>query len=408
MTDPIKAAILSLNYSPEPTGIAPYTTSLARHLSTAGKRVTAITGFPHYPQWKRNPDDRGWRRRDLDQGVHLRRLTHYVPNPPRGSRRLVSEITFGLHQVRVGWNRPSVTVFVSPALFSSALCMARSRTFSRSKRVVWVQDLYSQGMAETGEGKGLAVRVAAGVEGWLLRNADAVVAIHPAMAERIATDLKVDPERIHVVPNWSHITVEPVDRASVRARHGWAEDDFIVLHAGNIGKKQGLSNVVEAAKLAEASESKVRFVLLGDGADRARLEQEAGDCSRLTFMDPLPGDDFTAALQAADALLVNELPGVREMAVPSKLTSYFAARRPVIAATDPTGIVASIMSDAHAGPIVQSGEPDLLLAAAEDLSDDATFADHASEAGYAYFQENLSEAGAMQSWDSILKAVTRA
>ncbi len=395
--------VLGLNYSPEPTGIAPYTATLAGYLASTDRNVVAVTGFPHYPRWQRNPDMPGFRRRTTESEVDLRRVAHWIPHPPRGLRRLLSELSFGLHQVSVGWSRPHTTILVSPALFSSAMCMARSLVTSRSRRIVWVQDLYSQGMSETGEGSGTAAKVAGVVEGWLLRRAHAVVAIHPSMADRIATDLGVDPDRIHVVANWSHITLEPIDVDAVRAEHGWEPDDFVVLHAGNMGRKQGLLNVVEAAKIAAAQGSRVRFVLLGDGADRPALEEASGGCSHLVFLDPLPNDGFTAALQAADALLVNELPGVREMAVPSKLTSYFAARRPVIAATEPTGIVSSIMADAGAGPVVPSGQPAQLLAAAEALAGDADRARAAADAGHTYFAENLSQDAAMARFEDILQ-----
>lgn len=394
--------MLGLNYSPEPTGIAPYTASLAEYLASTDRNVVAVTGFPHYPRWKRNPDMPGFRRRTRESDVDLRRLTHWIPNPPRGLKRLVSEITFGLHQVTVGWARPDVAILVSPALASSAMCMGRALLTPRTARIVWVQDLYSQGMAETGEGGATAVRAAKLIEGWLLRRAHAVIAIHPSMAERIADDLGVERDRVHVVGNWSHITLDPVDVDAVRAQHGWAPDDFVVLHAGNMGRKQGLSNVVDAAKLAAAQGSHVKFVMLGDGADRPALEEAADGCTHLTFIDPLPDADFTAALQAADALLVNELPGVREMAVPSKLTSYFAARRPVIAAAEPTGIVSSIMNTAGAGPVVPSGHPDQLLTAAEQLAGDPETARTAADAGHAYFSQHLSQDAAMRAFEDVL------
>lgn len=405
MTQPTRVTLLGLNFAPETTGIAPYTSAAARHLVQAGHSVHAVTGFPHYPQWRRDPAFPGWRASSEDAGVAVTRVTHWVPNPPRGLRRLVSEITFGLHQTATSWRKPAVTVFVTPALFSSAMCMARSRTFSRSKRVVWVQDLYSQGMSETDEGGGLAVRIAAAVERWTLRSADAVVAIHPAMVDRMVQDLGVERSRITVIPNWSHITVAEADRAAARNRLGWSESDFVVLHAGNMGKKQGLSNVVAAARAAEASNSPVKFVMLGDGAERGQLQASAAGCGSIEFVDPLPDEEFTAALQAADALLINELPGVREMAVPSKLTSYFATRRPVIAATDPEGIVASIMEAAGAGPVVRSGDPEALVQAAETLRDDPATATRAAEGGFRYFEERLTADGALAAWDTVIASL---
>lgn len=407
MTSPARITILGLNYSPEHAGIAPYTAGFARHLAANGTRATAVTGFPHYPQWRRDPEFRGWRSDTVEDEVRLRRLSHWIPQPPRGVRRLLSELTFGLHQLAVSWNRPQITVFVSPALFSTALCMARSRILSRSRRVVWVQDLYSQGMNETGEGGGLAVRVAGTIERWTLRSADAVVAIHPAMADRMVESLAVERSKIHVVPNWSHVVVTHTDRDATRGTLGWRDSDFVVLHAGNMGRKQGLANVVEAARAAQAAASNVKFVLLGDGADRNALEALAADCTHISFVDPLDDSTFTAALQAADALLVNELPGVKEMAVPSKLTSYLAARRPVIASTAPDGIVASIMASAGAGPVVASGSPSALFEAAQSLAADPDAASAAGQAGHRYFEDNLTAAGAFAAWDDVLATVQK-
>ena len=51
MTWPLDVRVLGLNFAPEPTGIAPYTTGLAGFLADAGHRVHVVTGQPHYPQW---------------------------------------------------------------------------------------------------------------------------------------------------------------------------------------------------------------------------------------------------------------------------------------------------------------------------------------------------------------------
>ena len=44
--------LVSINYSPEETGIGPYSTGLAEHLAGAGHDVTVVTGMPHYPAWE--------------------------------------------------------------------------------------------------------------------------------------------------------------------------------------------------------------------------------------------------------------------------------------------------------------------------------------------------------------------
>lgn len=98
-----------------------------------------------------------------------------------------------------------------------------------------------------------------------------------------------------------------------------------------MGHKQGLSNLVEAARLLPGGP--VRIVLAGDGNERERLEREAANVpgGRIALGRRAPGA-YEAMLAAADVLLVNQLPAVSDMALPSKLTSYFAAGRPVVAA----------------------------------------------------------------------------
>jgi glycosyltransferase involved in cell wall biosynthesis len=284
--------------------------------------------------------------------------------------------------------------------------MARIVLSRRARPAVWVQDLYSQGMEETGEGAGLAARIARVVEKWTLRRAGAVVAIHTAMAARIQEDLGVNPQRIHVIPNWTHITAANVDTATARRALGWPQEEFIVLHAGNQGRKQGLGNVVEAARLSDSASLGVVFVLLGDGAERATLEAAATDVQSIRFIDPLSSEQFPLALAAADVLLVNELPGVKEMAVPSKLTSYFAAGKPVIAASEPDGIVGAIMATAKAGPVAGTGDPKALLKAVVALREDPDAAAAAGSGARDYWTHHLSAEAALTAWSAVIDNVT--
>lgn len=406
MTSGPQVTILALNYSPEPTGNAPYTTGLAQHLAR-DHSVTAVTGFPHYPQWARDPAYPGLYRVTESNGVTLRRLAHWIPRPPRGVRRLLSEVHFGMGQVFSPWDSPAAAVLVSPALFASALCAVRLRLPLRVPHAVWVQDLYAHGMVETGEGSGLAVRVTRAVEGWLLRGADAVVTIHPTMASRVAEDYAVPADRVHVIHNWSHVTPSPATQAQARATLGWDPAQRIVLHCGNMGRKQGLSTVVEAARLARERGEDVTFILLGDGAERAHLEDQARGIPTLRFIDPIDEANFPAALAAADVLLVNELPGVKEMAVPSKLTSYFAAGRPVLGAVDPAGIVAGILDSSRAGRHVRSGDAGALLDAALCLLDDPRALREGGEAGTAYWHANLAPDSALGAWSAVVDSLMR-
>lgn len=365
----VRISIVGINYAPERSGIAPYTTAMAVGLAARGHEVEVLTGLPHYPEWHVDPAYRGssGTARAVD-GVAVRRFAHYVPANPTTRNRLVFETTFGARAVSAHWNKPEVVLTVSPALLASAMVITRARTAGIPVGII-AQDLYGKGVAETTAMPAMMAGSAARFEGAVFNRATGTAVIHDRFAQA-AVSMGVDPKRIAVIRNWVHVeTPSTADTAAIRIKHGWLPRERIVLHSGNMGAKQGLENVVAAARLADEQRVDIRFVLLGDGNQRRLLQQSADGVQRIEFKAPLAEEDYCQTLACADVLLVNERPGVGEMAVPSKLTSYFSAGRPVLAATDINGVTAAEIRDAGAGVVVPAGDPAALLGAAVRLAD---------------------------------------
>lgn len=399
-----KVLLVGINFPPEQTGIAPYSGSFSFAYSKLGNTVSVITAHPHYPEWKFPVGYGQWIKTEVLDGVRVRRLRHYVPYPPRGVKRMLSEITFGIRVAFTRWGKQDAIVLVTPALFSSAIAMMKARIIHRSVPViVWVQDLYALGLSETGQGGALSRRVIRRVESWLLSHATRVVAIHERFAARIAVDFGVQKDNIVVIKNWTHLPeAEPLNRDLIREQLGWKNNETIVLHTGNMGVKQGLSNVVKAAKLAHSGNEKIRFILMGGGGELERLKAEGAGVSHLEFLDSVSSDDYASILASADCLLVNELEGVAEMAVPSKLTSYFTSGRPIIAATALDGITASELEASEAGLVVEAGNPDALLMAALLLGKDKAGSARFGANGKRYRQDVLSEKAAIDGFEKLL------
>lgn len=403
----MKITILGINYSPEPTGNAPYTASLAEGLVAAGHCVRVVTGYPHYPEWQLKDGYSGWVHDELMGGVSVKRRRHFIPRAPTAVHRMHMELSFGLRLVFAHWGKPDVVLVVSPALFSSALALLRIRLSPRRPAVgLWVQDLYSLGVVETGTGGKKLGGLIGKVESLILRSADGVVVIHDRFREYIVNSLGVPLEATKVIRNWTHLPPSPpCGNEQVRAKLGWTADDVVVLHAGNMGKKQGLENVIEAARLAQERNSKVKFVLMGDGNQRKKLEESAEGITRIQFVPPLPADEFQQALAAADILLVNELPGVKDMAVPSKLTSYFNAGVPVIAATDNGSVTATEIDVSRGGIRVDAAAPEALLEAAEELGLDPEAAASLGANGLRFRNDILSETAAVGDYDDFITSL---
>jgi glycosyltransferase involved in cell wall biosynthesis len=124
------------------------------------------------------------------------------------------------------------------------------------------------------------------------------------------------------------------------------------------------------------------------------------------LLPPLDPAAFADLLQAADVLLVNELPGVSEMAVPSKLTSYFASGRPVLAATDEAGTTSQEVLAAQAGLVVPAGDPASILQGVKQLAADPKEAARLGTNGRRYKETVLEESFAIDRFDSLLADLT--
>lgn len=366
---------MTLNYEPDNTGIAVYTTGLAKGLATRGLMVTVVSAAPHYPAWRTAPRSE-WASDEVSDGVHVLRFQSYVPCRPTLTRRALFELLYGVRfvsslAVRRELRASDSLVLVTPALLTSAIVrLWLSTCRARPRILLWVQDRYGPGLREVGGRAGVASRVIGAVEGALARACDQIVVIHDRWRRVVSKDLGVDQARVATVRNWTHIVPHPkVDFLAVRRSFGWGnpDEEAVVLHAGNMGAKQGLENVVAAARYAQENRLPLRFVLLGDGSRRKQLEVEARGCANLQFVRPLPDDEYLAVLGAADVLLVNEIPGLAETAVPSKLTSYFATGRPILAATEETSVTAEEIRASGAGCIVNPGEPEALANGAMKL-----------------------------------------
>jgi glycosyltransferase involved in cell wall biosynthesis len=220
----------------------------------------------------------------------------------------------------------------------------------------------------------------------------------------LLNDLDVNPAKVTTIRNWSHVSSGAgSDRDADRKRLGWSSDEIVVLHAGNMGVKQGLDNVVRAAELAHRKNSKIRFVLLGDGNQRRSLEESGRGVRCLQIRDPLPDDEYAAALTAADILLVNQKPGVTEMSVPSKLTSYFQSGTAVLAAIDEASGAAEEIRNSGAGIVVDSGDPGGLLDAVTALGGDATLRTRLGANGAAYVTRVLSARKSLDCFDEWIE-----
>lgn len=403
------ALLVGINYAPEPTGIAPYTTGMAEHLAQHASSVTVLAGMPHYPNWTLDPAHR-WvfrSRKKVPCGngatLTLRRARHYVPGKQSALTRAAYEATFLANATATRSRpRPDLVIAVTPSL-SGAVAGGRLARRYESKLLVVVQDLMAKAATQSGiRGGDYAARTTAWLERLAVSRADRVAIVSEAFREQLHV-YGVPDSKISVLPNWTHISPTQQSQTQCRRDLDWPVEPFTVVHTGNIGLKQDLGNMVEAARLCQFQPG-IHFVIVGDGSQRAAVEALGADVPNLTFVDPLDGDRYPKALAAADLLVVNERPGVGDMSLPSKLTSYLSTGRPVLAAVAADGATAQeLHRTGGAAVFVPPGQPAPFVEAVQELLLDPPRRARMSSAGREYAEATLGEKAAAARLDNLIE-----
>ena len=365
--------------------------------------MTVVTGMPHYPAWEVEAAYRGrWRSNETRNGVRILRRGHFVPTRQSAARRALYEGTF-LANATIGrlTPRPDAVIGVTPSLSGGVVARLAGARAHAAYAVV-VQDLMSEAAAQSGISGGRSVAgLTRRLEAWAMARATVVAPVADAFRPGLAS-LGVRSERVQVLPNWSHLPPATMDRDAVRRSLGWDPEAWIVLHAGNMGLKQGLEQVLDAARSARNADGTVRFVLMGDGSQRASLEAAATDIPEVEFRPFVPQDQLPDVLAAADVLLLSERPTVVDMSLPSKLTSYFSAGRPVVAAVHPDGASARELARADGGVATAAGDPEGLVRAIIDLRSRPEEAHRLAANGRQYAEEHLGQAATLRIADAIV------
>lgn len=384
----MRIVVWGINYAPEVTGIAPYNAGLCHYFAARGHDVHMVTTFAYYPQWQKSAADAGRLfRTDRDETrVPVHRCWHYVPPRPSTLRRIFHEFSFGVTSLArvLVLPRADVYVVVSPPLILGPLAWLATR-LKRSRYLFHVQDLQPDAALGLGMVKpGLFTKLLFAVEAFAYRHAAAVSGISQGMLDAF-TRKGVPAGKRWYFPNWvsdAAVNRPASDRLlsdggaadAFRAAQGIAPEAFLAVYSGNVGNKQGLGVLLDAALLlareTPAGARPIEMIIAGDGAARASLAARHAELGlRNVRLLPLLSDsEYRAMLRTANVALITQEKGTGQFFFPSKLLTVLGAGLTVLAVADEDSELARALRTGACGVVVPPGEPAALAQGLREIA----------------------------------------
>jgi len=372
----MRLLIVGINFHPELTGIGKYTGEMAAYLAETGHEVRVVTAPPYYPWWQVQPPYHWMQyRRETWRGVEVYRSPLWVPRRVSGVKRLVHLASFALFSAplllwQIRW-KPDVVLAVAPALSAAPLALLTAR-LSGAKAWLHIQDFEVDAALGLGilPSQGAVLHLLLALERRLLRAFDVVSTISRRMCNRL-WEKGVAERKIMFFPNWVDTNaIFPLGAGGgnlYRQMLGLKPEDIVILYAGNMGQKQGLEVLIEAAQRLRDAPG-LHFVLCGDGAVRSSLEASARGMPNVHFLPLQPVEHLNLLLNMADIHVLPQRADAADLVMPSKLTGMFASGKPVVATAHPGTEVAQVIRET--GVLVPPEDASALAAALNVLAKD--------------------------------------
>ncbi|MBN9088383.1 MAG: glycosyltransferase [Reyranella sp.] len=401
MSEPSPILFVTRYFWPELIGSAPFTSDIAEWLAKEGRRMTVLSGLPHYPGTTVFPAYQGRRvPYETMGGVTIERVRSGPPRSTSAVGRILNEADFmlrGLWALLSGRiKRHPMVLALCPSILCVALAlMARRRDGSV---IAIVHDIQSGLAQQLGMNGGRMATLMRWVERTVLNRVDLVVVLSQEMKDQLRGIGVTVP--IDVVPLW-------VDTDQIQPAEPAARPAVKVLYSGNLGRKQGLGQVVAMAEALAVRRPEIEIVLRGNGNQAQELiaEIEKRHLDNVRLAELQPNEALGTALAAGDIHLVPQNPQAASFAVPSKVYNIMAVGRPFVATALPDSTLWLLQKQSGAFLCVPPNEPSSFAEAVLKLADDPHLRAELGRRGREFVEQHYAKPLILSAFSSRLDAL---
>jgi glycosyltransferase involved in cell wall biosynthesis len=329
---------LTDNFPPEVNAPASRTFEHCREWVKAGHKVTVITSAPNFPKGEIFPGYKNqWRSREVMDGIEVVRVWTYISANEGFLKRTLDYASFMVSSVPAAISVREVDVIIgtSPQLFTACAAFAAG-AFKRRPYVFELRDLWPESIRAVGAMQSSRILdMLEWLELFLYRRAAHIVSVTKAF-ERNLVNRGITGDKISVTTNGADLArFQPIPRDEALAEELGLAGKTVAAYVGTHGMAHALETLLDAAAILQSDERArdLRFVFLGDGAEKARLKKRAVEqqLDNVQFLDSVPRSEVARYWSLVDISIIHlRRTPLFETVIPSKLFECMAMGLPVL------------------------------------------------------------------------------
>ena len=177
-------------------------------------------------------------------------------------------------------------------------------------------------------------------------------------------DNKVSKDDSIIVQSWidhNDIKIQDKSKNEIIKKLNWEKEQPVFQFFGNIGRVQGIHNIIESLKLI-TPDDRPKMLFIGSGAYEQELQSALMQLNeeKIKYTGALDPSKKSEGLSACDIAIVTLAEGMYGLGVPSKAYYSMAADKPILAIMDEDSEVSSMVKEHGIGWVVPAGNPEKL------------------------------------------------
>jgi glycosyltransferase involved in cell wall biosynthesis len=356
-------------------------------------KVTVITCAPNVPDGVvyDGYENKLYQSENIDR-IHVIRVWTYIAANKGTIRRIMNYVSYMFSAVFVSLflKKPDLIIATSPQFF----CGWAGAIVSRLRRIPFIleiRDIWPESIVAVGAlGNKRLLRILEWLELKMYMAAKHIVTVGKGYKQKLI-EKGVRANDISVIANgFDGEIFHPRQPDENIRKHYNLNHEFICSYIGTIGMACGLDVILRAAKLLKNKQrNDIKFLLIGAGAVKAQLQQQAleENLDNIVFVGRQDKHLIPGFLSITDACLVHlKKAELFKTVLPSKIFEAAAMAKPIILGLD--SFAAEFVKQANAGICIEPENAEQLAQTVEKLADDPKLCQLLGQAGRKYVMKH--------------------